>query len=112
MSRRRPVCPFPNAVKLKGPDGVERLYVPVPEDGVHSEVLRDFDVEEHLRRRVNPVTPTELARWMGRTRFYIYKCINQGQFPDGSILRSRHSITIRANAALAFYLSHKKDPME
>ena len=101
---------FPNAVKLRGPDGVVRHYVPIPDpdDPAHDEIAA-VNTYEILRRRKYPLSVAELGRLMGYSRDTIYRSINQGEFPSESILKTPHGVRIQAAAALWYFESRIKE---
>lgn len=106
----------PPIVRLTGPDGVERLYMPVPGEPKGPEEWLPAEAVENARRyletRRGPISPSMLARMVGVSRFKIYDDIHRGVFPDGSVTRAGVMFRISASAALWYIDQITYDPKE
>lgn len=102
----------PGSVRMVGPDGVERLYVPVPE-GECEQTFRQEYVIRVLKARRASIAPAQLARLMGVDRSTIYREIHAGRLrvirlPGGT----KREMRISSEEALAYYESLMFDPLE
>lgn len=100
------------AVRLAGPDGVERLYVPVPECEQQLEPFTVEVVRRWLNSRREPVPVSLLARFCGVSKYAILDQIHAGRFPEDSIRKMARGIRIEVPAAIDFFESVVYKPLE
>ncbi len=102
----------PNAVVLEGKDGVRRIYVPVAELGDGVGRYGKVDPEAFLSNKRGFIRAADFIELTGLAKWSVYRDINSGRFPEGSIVRHRRSIKISAAGALEYYRARKWDHRE